>query len=258
MTRDEAKRILSWYRPWTNDAKDPEFAEALALAQQDTELGQWFAQHCAAHSAVHASFKVISPPPGLKEQIISEHQARLRAAKCGKPRTLATVMAALVVVISLGVWLVAGTFGRSENDFAFFRSRMARTSATDYYMDLVTRDPAKIRAYFSEHQSVSNYTLTKALVTTTNTGCKILTWQNHSVAIVCFHTGRPIPPGESSSDLFLFVMDRDAAVNAPEPGKVQFAETNSMKTAAWTQDGLVYVLTTPRGDREFLKGYASF
>jgi len=23
MTRDEAKSILSWYRPWTNDAKIP-------------------------------------------------------------------------------------------------------------------------------------------------------------------------------------------------------------------------------------------
>jgi len=253
MTRDEAKRILSWYRPWTNDAKDPEFAEALALAQQDTELGQWFAQHCASHSAVHAGFKVISPPPGLKEQIISEHQARLRAAKWGKPRTLVATMAGLTALITLSVWLAGSFIFKSENDFTRYRGRMAKIARRAYYMDLYTNNPAAIRTFLTERQSISNYTLTTALSTATNTGCKIINWQSNQVAMVCFYTGRPLAPGDSS-DLFLFVMKRDAAVNTPKSDKPQFAQVNSLATATWTQDGLVYLLAAP-GDAEFLKKY---
>ena len=253
MTRDEAKRILSWYRPWTNDAKDPEFAEALALAQQDAELGQWFARHCASHSAVHAGFKVISPPAGLKEQIISEHQARLRAAKWGKPRTLVAVVSTLVILIAVGGWLVSSFMGVPDNDFALYRSRMSRTAARIYDMDLVTNSPTAIRTYLASRQSVTNYTLTKTLETTTNTGCKVLDWQQHPVTMVCFRTGRPLPPGESS-DLYLFVTDREAAANVPDSPTPRFAEVNSLMTATWTQDGLVYLLAT-RGDADFLKKY---
>jgi hypothetical protein len=122
-------------------------------------------------------------------------------------------------------------------------------------MDLYTNSPAAIRAYLSQRQSISNYTLTTALSTATNTGCKVINWQKHQVSMVCFYTGRPLAPGtSSSSDLFLFVMERDAASNVPKSDKPQFAQVNSLMTATWTQDGLVYLLATP-GDAEFLKRY---
>lgn len=253
MTRDEAKRILSWYRPWTNDAKDPEFAEALALAQQDSELGQWFAQHCASHSAVHAGFKVISPPPGLKEQIISEHQAHLKAAKWGKPRTLATVVGALVILIAVGAWLVTGALDRAENDFTHYRRFMVRTAARHYSMDLETNNPTAIRTYLAQRQSISNYTLAKPLAAATSTGCVVLEWNRRPVTMVCFHSGRPLAPGESS-DLFLFVAESATAANSPDSEKVQIAEVNSITTASWRKDGLVYLLATP-GDAEFIRKY---
>lgn len=253
MTRDEAKRILSWYRPWINDAKDPEFAEALALAQQDVELGQWFAQHCAAHTAIHTGFTVISPPPGLKEQIISEQAARARAAKWRKPQMLATAVSALVILAALGVWLVASSIRGPENDFALYRTRMARVGARAYDMDLETNSPSAIRAYLAQRKSISDYALSKPLTTATSTGCKVLEWQRHPVAMVCFNTGRPLAPGESS-DMFLFVTERDAAANTPKSDKPEFLQVNNLATAAWTQDGLVYLLTT-RGDAEFLKKY---
>ena len=74
MTRDEAKLILALYRPWANDANDPEFAAALALMAQDAELRRWFEQHSAAHAELHLRFKGITAPAGLK---------KLRLPVCG-------------------------------------------------------------------------------------------------------------------------------------------------------------------------------
>ena len=76
MTPQQAKEILSLYRPWAADAHDPEFAEALSLVRQDAELARWFEEHCVVQSAIHERFRQFPVPEGFKEQIISEHKAR--------------------------------------------------------------------------------------------------------------------------------------------------------------------------------------
>jgi hypothetical protein len=40
--RDNAKLLLSAYRPNGADAQDPVFKEALELTQRDPELARWF------------------------------------------------------------------------------------------------------------------------------------------------------------------------------------------------------------------------
>src|SRR6185312_793531 len=72
MSNEQAKQILQLYRPGTADATDPEFAEALKACEQDAELKQWFANHCALYAAIRSKFKNISVPEALKEQIIAE------------------------------------------------------------------------------------------------------------------------------------------------------------------------------------------
>lgn len=253
MTRDEAKHVLALYRPWTNDAAAPEFAVALALARTDAELGRWFAQHCAAQTAIRAGFQKIAPPPGLKEQILSEHKARVNASRQKRTALIATLA---VVVLILGVtagWWIQRRTTDSETGFAAYRSRMVRTALKSYGMDLETNSAPAIRAYLAQHQASTNYVLPKALATTTNTGCGVLSWQGHRVAMVCFHSGRPLAPGEKT-DLFLFVLDRRAAPDAPKSEAPQFTQVNKLVTASWTQDGMVYVLAAP-GDEEFLKKF---
>lgn len=253
MTRDEAKLILASYRPWTNDAEAPEFADALALTRQDAELGRWFTRHCAAQSSIRSSFQKISPPAGLKEQIISEHNARLTAAQWRKPRAIAATICAVGLLVAIGVWLVRSSPGESKANFAGFRSRMVKTAQRAYGMDLETNSAPAIRAYLAQHQAYSNYTLPKPLANTTTTGCGVLIWQGHHVTMVCFHSGRPLAPG-AKTDLFLFVMNRNAAPDTPVAGPPRFAQVNTLVTATWTQDGMVYLLAAP-GDEEFLKKY---
>ena len=105
MNRDEAKIILQLYRPDTADADDPQIAEALALAKQDSELARWLEEHCARQNALREKFRQIEIPPGLKEQIISEQAAfskkNSRRAKIVLVAALTAIVAALAVIVPL-------------------------------------------------------------------------------------------------------------------------------------------------------------
>jgi len=52
MNTEEAKFILSAYRPNGSDSDDATFADALRMAGDDPVLGAWFAQSRAHDAAV--------------------------------------------------------------------------------------------------------------------------------------------------------------------------------------------------------------
>jgi hypothetical protein len=120
-------------------------------------------------------------------------------------------------------------------------------------MDLTTNDPAQIRAYLAQNKAPSDYTLPAGLQKAAIIGCAIEGWQNTKAAMICFRTGKPLPPGQSS-DLWLFVVDRAAVKNAPPPGPPQIKPVNQLITAVWTQGDKVYFLGT-EGNEQILRQY---
>jgi hypothetical protein len=63
MNIEEAKMILSAYRPDGQDAGDPQFQEALELTKQNPDLPRWFAEAQAWDTRVTATLKQIASPP---------------------------------------------------------------------------------------------------------------------------------------------------------------------------------------------------
>jgi uncharacterized membrane protein YbaN (DUF454 family) len=250
MNRDEAKTILLLYRPGTADAGDPEIAAALALAKQDPELTRWLVEHCARQEAVRAGFRKITAPAGLKEQIISEQAAHEKRLFWRQK----TVLAAAVVVMAL-VALASFWFQPRRNDdtFAIYRSRMVGVALRGYLMDLATNNPAQIQEYLARNQSPADYVLPAPLAKTAVTGCAIESWQGAKVSMICFHTGKPLPPGQQS-DLWLFVIDRTTVKDAPPAGSLQFVRVNKLMTMTWTQGDKLYVLGVA-GDEQTLRQY---
>ncbi|HXR04523.1 MAG TPA: hypothetical protein VN836_07430 [Verrucomicrobiae bacterium] len=238
MNLDDAKTVLLLYRPGPADTGDPQTAEALALAKREPELARWLEAHCARQEALRTKFRQIAAPAGLKEQIISEQAARARIISWRRKAVFAVtaVMAGLIVLASL--WF---TRQPKDDTFATYRIRMVRIASLGYRMDLATNNPAAIRAYFVESNAPADYALTAPLEKTATTGCAVENWRGAKVSMVCFHTGRPLPPGQSS-DLWLFVIDRAAVKNAPAAGAPRFARVNNLMTATWTEGGKLYVL----------------
>lgn len=254
MTHQQAKEILSAYRPWA-DANDPEFAEALALARREAELGRWFDEHCAVQSALRERFRQIAVPTGLKEQIISEQHARSKVVWWRRPVS-PMLAAAAVVVMAIGIavlWLRPPSVPAEKLNTATFRSRMEGQVLRNYTMTRETEDLNEIRTDLAQQQAPADFVLPGKLAQTALAGCGVLSWQDKRVSMICFRTGKPLPPGDKS-DLFLFVVDRTALPDAPTTSTPEINPGTRLITATWTVGNKTYVLAT-EGDAEFIRQY---
>ena len=254
MTTQQAKEILSAYRPWSADADDPEFAEALSLVRHDAELARWFEEHCEVQSAIRERFKQSAVATGLKEQIISEHNARLKVVWWRQPVSLA---AAAVVAVTIGIaalWLRPAPEMPDQINTATYRSRMVGQVLRVYAMTLETNDLNQIRSHLAQQQAPTDFVLPAKLAQTALAGCGVLSWQDKRVSMICFLTGKPLPPG-GKSDLFLFVVDRSSLPDAPTGSAPEFnADRKQMVTATWSSGDKTYILAT-EGDIDSLRKY---
>jgi hypothetical protein len=250
MNHDEAKTILLRYRPGTADAADPEVAEALALARRDPELTRWLTELGARHEAFRAGFRKIIVPAGLKEQIISEQAARGIIGLRRRRMILTAVAALTVLVILTPLWL---QHRGGEDAYTTYRNRMARVALRGYGMDFVTNNPAAIRSFLAQKQAPADYILPAPLEQTAVSGCAIQGWQGTKVSMICFRTGKPLPPGQQS-DLWLFVVDRTAVRNAPPAGERRFARVSRLQMVTWVQGDKLYVLGM-EGDEHALQQF---
>ena len=133
------------------------------------------------------------------------------------------------------------------------RKRMAETALRSYSMDFTAADPARIRNFLEAKKAPADYSLPTGLKTATPVGCVVSTWQGNPVSMICFKSGRPLPPG-AASDLWLFVTERKTVANGPRPGDPIFARVNKATTASWSDDTETYLLTTV-GNEAFLRQY---
>lgn len=71
MDKEEARFILRSFRPDGADAENPDFAEALALAAKDRELGEWLARERASDAAFAEALASVDIPGFLREEILA-------------------------------------------------------------------------------------------------------------------------------------------------------------------------------------------
>jgi len=241
VTALQTKQILLVYRPWANDAQDPEVAEALAFCRQDADLAKWLEHHCAVQRAIHDHFQTVRVPEGLQQQIVSEYRSQVMTVWWRRPAVLATTAAALLLIAGTSLWFSMPRQPEPDVSFAAYRNRMVRTAVRNYGMDLETNDVSQIRAYLAQRQAHADYVLPKNLEQTPAVGCGALSWQGKPVAMVCFRTGKPLSPG-AKSDLFLFVIDQKDLADQTPPNATEFAGVSGLATATWRNGGKVYVL----------------
>lgn len=70
MDKEEARFILRCFRPDGADAENPDFAEALAWAAKDRELGEWLARERARDADFANALNSVSIPSILREEIL--------------------------------------------------------------------------------------------------------------------------------------------------------------------------------------------
>lgn len=107
MDKEQARFILDSFRPDGADAGDPGFAEALQLAMQDRELGEWLAGERAFDASFAAALGTVELPNHLRDDII----AHLAAVRGDFPEATDALDSALVATFA-GLRPPAGLRGR--------------------------------------------------------------------------------------------------------------------------------------------------
>ncbi len=250
MTSEQVKEILRAYRPWA-DAADPNFAEALALAQADEDLRRWFDDHCATQTAIRTRLQQITIPAGLKEQILSEHRARQKIVWFRQPVVLAAAALIAILVSLAALWNLRPLKAREDLSLSGYRNRIVRTAVRTYSMDLETNSVPVIRSYLAQHQAHADFKAPTKLDQTAAVGCAVSSWQGNRVTMVCYHSGSTLPPGQAT-DLLLFVVDRNALPDPPPDGKTVIAPVGRILTATWSEGNKTYVLAV-LGDETLLR-----
>jgi len=85
------------------------------------------------------------------------------------------------------------------------------------------------------------------------TGCAVEAWQDKKVALVCFHSGIT-STNAATSDLWLFVVDRNLVRDVPKETGPQFSQIRKLYLATWTEGDKLYLLGQ-QSDAEYLRKY---
>jgi hypothetical protein len=246
VNREQAKEILLLYRPGTRDGDDPEVAEAIRFAEQDPELGKWFAQQKEFQSAMRAKFREIQAPERLKLALLAQQKIVQPPLQFWERPTLwaaAAIFVALLVLVNF--WLRPSIPDR----FTHYRETMVNAAVRMYGMDLETNDPVQLRQFIARKGAPADYDLTKGLAMLQLKGGGLLRWRGNPVSMVCFDRG-------NGSTLFLFVMKRSGLKDPPPPSAegAVLETVDGLMTASWTRGEDTYVLAGPQ-DPDFSKKY---
>jgi hypothetical protein len=242
MTNEEAKRTLWLYREGI-DRAEPEFAEALALAEGDAELRGWMQQQVAIFKAVRGKLSAIEVPPDLRERIVRQRPIPKTTTRWWRP--ILKIAAALLLLAGLAIfWSRAG----AKNNLANYEAYVARLVSGKYRMSFESENFENIRSFLQRNQAPSLYEIPKGLSQTNALGCATLSWSGNPVSMLCFADAQ-------NRKLWLFVARREAIPDSPTTVTPAFAQqAKGFTTATWTSDGYTYVLTM-QGNRDDLRDY---
>jgi len=233
MTREQAKEILSAYRPGTDDERDPVFTEALTLARTDSELKEWFADSLIFDAAIHRQVARVIAPEELRQNILAARKI-IRPVPWWNPRLSTRQMAAAAAVLIV-VGLVALWMTQRPASFEQFRHEIADQSwGPTPHLEAKAANMNDVREFLASRNVSTNFSVPPVLAGTKVRGCTLMNWHGHQVPVICFNS--------EGQHLHLIVVDSHLFPDAPSQTP-QTDQWQSWRTASWSKDDHSYVLT---------------
>jgi hypothetical protein len=247
MNREEARFILQSCRPGDQDAGDPQFAEALALAKSDLELAAWFAEQQKFDARVRHSIQSLPVPPDLKAKILAgQNPPRQKIIERSapvwwqnlfsfrSPISWATATAAICLLLGTAVFWKSSV---GSTRFADYSAQMVFAAVNDKnHVDIDNSDMKQVVVWLGDHHGENNFVLPVALNGDSGLmGCRVLDWHGQKISMLCYGL-------KNSGHVDLFVADAKIFTDAPPADQPEFASRSGMPTASWSHDGQVYLL----------------
>ena len=236
MSNDEAKFLLSAYRPDGRDARDPSLAGALAQAKVDPALAEWFARAQAHDGIVAAKLGEIPPPAGLRDAVLagaraSKPTSALRV-RWRQPIWLATAAAVALLLGALG-WRWLPVRGATLEDFA------VNTVSRGFLLQKRGTDVGELKAWLAEKHGPLPAALPPEFANLHALGCRKLSFQGRDVSLVCFE--------RDGKEYHVFVARREDFPAEPARSTPVFFDRRKLVAAAWSDAVNHYVLVSDAG-----------
>lgn len=263
MNSDEAKQILSAWRPHGPDAEDSVFSEALAAAADDPELTRWLGDTKEFDDSMRAALRAESPPDHLRDAILAEIKianfpsATDGAAATGyagsvvvparsawaRPSIWWALAAALVVFIGSTAMLVTGGNGELTAE-QFANGALEIAASGQIQLENMEADPSALRSWLASKNSPHDFAIPAGLNGINPLGCQIFEIDGRSVSLMCFKL-------DDGRIVHYFVIDSDN-LEEPPGADPTFLDDRGFVAATWSQGGKTFVLTGSGLDRETL------
>ncbi|HEY0789859.1 MAG TPA: hypothetical protein VGD78_02235 [Chthoniobacterales bacterium] len=213
MDNNEARVILSAYRPNGADAQDPTFAKALAQAKMDPALGEWLDGQRSVDAALIERLRTIEPPADLPNLVM----AGLKTVPLRRDRWFGP-LSAMAAVLTVSAVVLIGPLRPSSRSSglaaAFQRDALAMVSLpAGPKLDLITSSFAETQAYIAQQQGPSAPAIPASLQRMHTAGCRVMEWRGHRMSLTCFR----LPDGRL---VHLLVIPKSALGTElpPQPG----------------------------------------
>ena len=232
---DQAKLLLSAYRPGGSDAGDPAFAEALAHAQRDPHLRAWLEESQQFDQVVSERLRGVPVPADLRSTILAGAKASRSRRWWQGPRVWA-VAAALAILASLGALWGLNAFGLStwQTDSLAVLDDIEKGAAN---LDTEHPQPAHLVDWLRERAAPTPSALPPALAAHPTFGCKTIDSHGRKISLICFDLG-------NKEQAHLFTTPRAGLRIPPPDSHPIFAPRRHWNLASWRSGEDVHMLAT--------------
>lgn len=235
--KEEAKLILSAYRPHGQDADDPTFAEPLAAAAEDPALAAWLDEQQSFDRQVAERLAEVPIPAGLRERILAGGKVSRQRQWWQWPQFWA-VAAAITIMVA-----VAPHFAPPKRQVAEWQKHalgvLDDLEAGKVGFEHEGKDSTTLTAWLKDHSAPMPKVPAK-LASTETWGCKMWTWQGQRISLMCFKAG--------AKGVHLFTTERAALANAPREGRPEFARYGQWFVASWSVGANTHMLAGLEGE----------
>ncbi len=240
MNNDEARFILSAYRPGGDDAGDAHFAEAIGQAERDPALAEWFAGARQFDAAMSEALGTIPIPPELRANILAG--GKISRPQWGATRRTFLALAAGIVLLAAlaGIWLQrAPGLERWQQDAL---AAIPRLGSETLPFDLENKDAAVLQRWLQAQNAPVPVALPQPLRPLPALGCKMIDFDGRPVSIICFKM--------ESGKLVHLVTTEPGSSGRGLTAAPRFVDEGGWRTASWRAEGRDQMLATKASEAE--------
>ncbi|MEO5718337.1 MAG: hypothetical protein ABIR29_07170 [Chthoniobacterales bacterium] len=244
MNEQEARLILQACRPGDEDYGDPQVVEALQMAEQSPELVRWLAEEQAFDRAMAVQLAALPAPFGLKTRILAQHAPPASSRMARWIFSLAGAAALLFLLVQVvDFWRSAAPATAALPSYA---SEMVSFVKLPPPLEMESNNLGTIKDWLAQNRKLTPE-VPANMAALPPVGCRILSYREHKVTLVCFHR-------EDGRLVHLFVVDRSALPKVKPGDAPSFVKEGEWMTAVWAEGDRAYMIAA-QGDEAAVRGY---